>query len=143
MSIAATGFGLTAITIGEQRGWIDRQVAVDMITRTLTTLRDGQSSGDTVEDAIAGTNGYKGFYYHFLDIAGKRKSDQNGVGTELSSVDTALLLMGALTAREHFSDVPEIVDLVDTISDRVEWDWMLGQARPGSGQVRHGVESIL
>ncbi|NQT12422.1 MAG: hypothetical protein HQ582_06730 [Planctomycetes bacterium] len=122
MSIAATGFGLTALTIGAQRGWIERQEAIDMITRTLETLRDGQSLNDSVEDAIADTNGYKGFYYHFLGNDGKRKDS----GSELSSVDTAILLMGALTAKEHFAnDSPHIVDLVDELYGRVDWGWML------------------
>lgn len=123
MSIAATGFGLTALTIGEERGWIDRQEAIDRIVNTLTKLRDGQGSTDP-DDLKTRTNGYRGFFYHFLGVDGNRK-DSN---TELSSVDTALLVMGALSAREHFSDVPQIVELADTIAERVEWEWMLGSA---------------
>jgi hypothetical protein len=120
MSTAATGFGLTALTIGESRGWIDRPLAVEMITRTLYTLRDGQAATDTVTETITGTNGYRGFYYHFLGVDGLRKGE-----SELSSVDTALLLFGVLTVREYFSDAPEIVDLADELYGRVQWDWML------------------
>ena len=121
MSTAATGFGLTALTIGESRGWIDRPLAVEMITRTLRTLVDGQSPTDTVTDTLSNTNGYRGFFYHFLGADGLRK-DAN---SELSPVDTALLVAGVLTAREYFSDVAEIVALADQVYTRVEWDWML------------------
>ena len=124
MSTAATGFGLTALTIGESRGWIERPLAVEMIARTLHTLDEGQSAADTVTDTISSTNGYKGFYYHFLGSDGLRKVDGD-VGSELSSVDTAILMMGILTAKEYFSDVPEIRDLADELYRRVEWDWML------------------
>ncbi len=136
MSIAATGFGLTALSIGAQRGWIGDREAIDMIARTLATLRNGQTANDTVQDTIADTNGYKGLYYHFLGTDGKRKDP----GSELSSVDTAILLMGALTAKEHFSQllgeidaetdtaIQNIISLVDELYHRVEWDWMLDSA---------------
>ena len=120
MSIAATGFGLTALAIGESREWIDRALAINMITRTLQTFRDGQAATDTITDTMSGTNGYKGFFYHFLGENGLRKD----TGSELSSVDTALLIAGVLTVKEHF-DVPEITVLADEIYQRIEWDWML------------------
>jgi len=120
-STAATGFGLTALTIGEYRGWIERDLAVEMITRTLKTLRDGQSAADTVTDTVESTNGYKGFYYHFLGTDGLRSD----LGSELSPVDTALLMAGILTVKEHFNDVQEIVDLADELYERVEWGWMV------------------
>ena len=121
MSTAATGFGLTALTIGESRGWISRTLAIEMITRTLQTLHDGQKVTDTVTDTITGTNGYKGWYYHFLGEDGLRKDE----GSELSSVDTAILMAGILTAREYFVDVQDIVNMADELYRRVEWDWML------------------
>jgi hypothetical protein len=121
MSTAATGFGLTALTIGEARGWIEQPLAVEMITRTLRTLYAGQSPTDTVTDTITGTNGYRGFFFHFLGNDGLRKDD----GSELSPVDTAILMAGILTAREHFNDVQEIVDLADQIYERIDWDWLL------------------
>lgn len=124
-STAATGFGLTALAIGESQGWVDRALAVEMITTTLNTLYDGHSPADTVTDVISGTNGYRGFYYHFLDSDGTRKIDGAGVGSELSPVDTAILLMGVMTVREYFWDEPGIVNLADAIYERVEWDWML------------------
>jgi hypothetical protein len=128
MSTAATGFGLTALTIGESRGWIERPLAIEMVARTLHTLDEGQSAVDMVTDAISSTNGYKGFYYHFLDSDGLRKFDNEGLGNELSSVDTAILIMGILTAGEYFHDVPEIRDLAGALYQRVKWDWMLDPA---------------
>lgn len=152
MSTASTGFGLTALAIGESRGWIERPLAVEMITRTLHTLEAGQWATATVTDAISSTNGYKGFFYHFLDNDGLRKFNGEGVGSELSPVDTAILMAGILTARQHFDEVPEIRDLADEIYRRIEWDWMVdpandwfylawkpeaeedyGQAAPGGG----------
>ncbi len=128
MSIASTGFGLTSLTIGESRGWIERPQAVDMIVRTLNTLNEGQSAEDTVADATSDTNGYKGFYYHFLGTDGLRKFDGEGTGSELSSVDTAILMMGVLNVKEYFSEVPEIQELADQLYERVQWDWMLDQS---------------
>jgi uncharacterized repeat protein (TIGR01451 family) len=120
MSTAATGFGLTALTIGESRGWISSVQAIDMVTRTLRTLRDGQTAADTITDTISRTNGYKGFFYHFLGENALRKD----AGSELSPVDTAILVAGVLTVKEYF-DVQEITDLADAIYNRIEWDWML------------------
>lgn len=136
MSIASTGFGLTALTIGESRGWIEQPQAVDMIVRTLNTLNEGQAATDTVHHATSDTNGYKGFYYHFLGTDGLRKFDGEGAGSELSSVDTAILMMGVLNVKEYFPDVPEIQELADQLYERVEWDWMLRQLEgdPSDGQ---------
>ena len=127
-STASTGFGLTALAIGESRGWVDRPLAVQRITTTLHSLYDGQSPTDTAVDVISGTNGYRGFYYHFLGDDGNRKIDGNGIGSELSPVDTAILMAGVLTVREYFNDVPEIVNLADALYERVKWDWMLDSA---------------
>jgi len=87
-SIAVIGFALTLYPIGVQRGYLSRDEA---IKRTLTTLRffyDGPE-GDGA-DAI----GYKGFYYHFLDMQTGRRTWQS----EVSTIDTTYLLAGALTA---------------------------------------------
>ena len=121
MSSAATGFGLAALAVGEANGWVERSLAASMITRTLTTLLAGQSPGDPITRTITATNGYKGFFYHFLGADGLRKD----FGSELSPVDTALLLAGVLTVQGHFSDTPLIGSLADQIFARVEWDWML------------------
>ena len=91
-SIAAVGFALACYPIGVEHGWISRQDAVE---RALVTLRYFQSSPQGAEPD---TTGYQGFYYHFLDLqTGKRSWD-----SELSTIDTALLLYGMLTAAQYF-----------------------------------------
>jgi|GEM_PF-872993 len=115
MSTAAIGFGLTALAIGDARGWISHTMATEMVSRTLNTLYNGPQ-GPTG----TGTMGYKGFFYHFLNTGGCRKDN-----SELSSVDTALLMAGVLTVREYFSETASIATLADNLYQRVEWDWML------------------
>ncbi len=121
-SIAAVGFGLTALPIGVERGWISRAEARD---RTLITLRFFADAPQGPE--ATGRSGYKGFFYHFIDMdSGLRFGT-----TELSSIDTALLLGGMLFAAEYFNrpdpDEAEIRRLATRINDRVDWRWMLGQ----------------
>lgn len=107
-STAATGFGLTALCIGAQHGWITRQQAAD---RVRTTLRFYANKAFQEH----------GWFYHWMDVStGDRKWD-----SEASSVDTAFLLAGALTAAQYFSDDPEIPDLARQIYDRVDFQWML------------------
>lgn len=106
-SIAATGFGLAAIPIGVERGWIS---ADDGYTRVLTTLQ-------TFADG--GVQGENGFYYHFVGMqTGWRVWE-----SELSSIDTALLLAGALAAGEYFAD-SDVQMLAEQLYSSVDWDWM-------------------
>jgi len=124
-SIAAVGFGLTAYPIGAERGYVTRAAARDRVLATLRFFRDAPQG-----DRARGVTGYRGFYYHFLDMkAGHRFED-----IELSSVDTALLLAGVLFCREYFGGPePEEVELrgiADALLARVEWRWI--QARPGA-----------
>jgi hypothetical protein len=109
-SIAATGFGLAALCIGDSRGY---KSSAEIKERVRTTLR-----------FIAKQLPHEhGFFYHFVDMnTGAR------VGKcELSSVDTTILLCGALTARQYYNDA-EIQDLATTIYNRVDWAWMLNGA---------------
>jgi hypothetical protein len=122
-SIAAVGFGLTAYAIGAERGWVSRADAAARALATLRFFRDAPQG-----DAAHGMTGYRGFYYHFLDMAtGQRHGD-----VELSSVDTALLLAGALFCREYFAgDDPAEVELraiADALLARVDWRWMQPRA---------------
>ncbi len=123
-SIAAVGFGLTAYGIGAERGYITRAQAV---RRTLATLRFfGHAPQNASEDDAAG---YHGFFYHFLDMqTGKRE----GRWTELSSVDTTLLLGGVLFAQSYYDrDTPQeqqIRKLADAIYRAVDWRWMQPRA---------------
>lgn len=123
-SIAATGFGLSALCIGASRGWLPRD---QVRGRILVTLRYFWSHA--FHD--------HGWYYHFLDAStGARR-----LNSEISSIDTALLLCGALTAAGYFAADREIQTLVHQIFDRVDFTWMLAGSplllshgvTPGSG----------
>ncbi|MFP5078127.1 glucoamylase family protein [Rhizobium sp. YIM 134829] len=118
-SIAATGFGLSVLCLAAERGWLPRQTAAE---RVLTTLCFFSTSEQSRERAATG---YRGLYYHFLDMeTGKR-----AWRSELSLIDTALLLSGMLTAAAYFNeDRPEereIRDLADMLYARANWAWAL------------------
>jgi hypothetical protein len=116
-SIAANGFALTAWPVGVEHGWITRAQAVE---RTLTTLRFFRDAPQGT--AATGMSGYRGFYYHFLDMqTGTRFGE-----SELSSVDTAELLAGVLFAREYFDrpEEQELRDIADGLLARADWRWM-------------------
>ncbi len=119
-SIASVGFSLTAYPIGIENGWISRTQAVD---RTLTTLKFFRDA--PVGPQRTGKAGYKGFYYHFLDMQNGHRYDS---WVELSSVDTALLMMGVLFAQSYYDgDDPrekEIREIADTLYRRVDWTWL-------------------
>jgi hypothetical protein len=105
-SIAATGFGLTALCIGEERGLVTTE---DALERVFTALRFFWKK----------LPNHRGFFYHFANInTGERVWD-----SEVSSVDTAILLCGVLTCREHFRH-PEVLELADLIFGRVDWTWL-------------------
>ena len=118
-SIAATGFALACYPVAVTRDFLSREAAVQ---RTLATLRFfARSAQGTEPDAT----GYRGFYYHFLDMQTGCRAWQ----CELSTVDTALLLAGMLTCARFFTkdvaDEVEIRSLADALYRRVEWDWAL------------------
>ena len=118
-SIAAVGFGLSALNIGVERGWIPRAAARERVLTTLKTFAEGPQGAQA-----EGTIGHRGWFYHFLEMESGRRAWK----CELSSIDTALLLAGVLDAREFFSgrDAEEraIRDLADRIVSRVDWAWM-------------------
>ncbi|MBA5724728.1 Tat pathway signal protein [Bombella sp. TMW2.1880] len=121
-SIASVGFGLTAYGIGVKRGYITRQQAVE---RTLLTLRFLAALPQG--DAASGTAGTHGFFYHFLDPeTGLRVADWS----ELSSIDTVLLMGGVLFAQSYYDgsnqQEQEIRALADGLYRRVDWQWMTG-----------------
>jgi hypothetical protein len=127
-SIAAIGLALSVYPVGVERGWMTRSEASD---RTLTTLKFFQTSHQGPE---TDATGYKGFYYHFLEMqTGKRCH-----GCELSTIDTAFLLAGMLTAAAYFTnevaDEHEIRTLADELYSRVDWRW----AQDGGATVTHG-----
>lgn len=116
-SIAATGLALAAYPVGVERGFISRSDAVE---RTLTTLRFFWNSRQGPEPDATG---YRGFYYHFLDMQTGHRAWQ----CELSTVDSAFLLAGALTGGIYFdaetADEREIRDLGDALYRRADWQW--------------------
>jgi hypothetical protein len=105
-SIAATGFGLTALCIGEQRSFVTKDEAIERVVAALRFLWKKLPN-------------HRGFFYHFANInTGERVWD-----SEVSSVDTAILLCGILTCREHFRH-PGITELANLIFNRVDWTWL-------------------
>lgn len=127
-SIAATGLALTAYPVGVERKLMTRAEATG---RTLTVLRffDRAPHGPQPD-----ATGYRGFYYHFLDLKTGRRADRS----ELSSVDTAILLAGVLTAASYFSRATpaerEIRALAGKLYRRADWHWM----QHGDDAVCHG-----
>ena len=116
-SIAAVGLALSSYPVGVDRGFITRAQAIQ---RTLATLRFFHNS---VQSTGPDATGYKGFYYHFLDMASGKRVWK----CELSTIDTAFLLAGMLTAAGYFlnstSDEREIRALADELYLRTDWNW--------------------
>lgn len=106
-SIAATGFGLSAMTIADQRGYFPHDAIVERVRRTL----------DYHLNKLPHSHG---FFSHFNDLHSGKPADHS----EISSIDTSLLLCGVLTARAYFNDA-RITDLATKIYERVEWPWMM------------------
>ena len=117
-SIAATGMALTIYPIGVERGFMTRETA---LRRSLVTLRFLMNSEQSTSPRATG---YKGFYYHFLDLQTGRRA----WSCELSSIDTALLMAGVLAARHYFqgeeADERELRGLAEALYARVDWPWM-------------------
>ncbi len=107
-SIAATGFGLTALCIATERKWIAASEAKERARNTLRFF-----AGTAFEN--------HGWFYHWLDT----KTGERRWKSEVSSIDTALLLGGVLTARQYFHDDPQIVALATRIYTRIDFRWML------------------
>ena len=120
-SIAAVGMGLSVYIVAVARGILSRAGAVD---RTLALLRFLDSSHQGPEP---NATGYKGFYYHFLDMQTGRRA----IECELSTVDTAIMMAGILTAASYFTanDEKEIElrKLADSLYRRVDWQWALNE----------------
>jgi len=127
-SIAVIGFALTVYPIAVERHYLSRAEA---IKRTLTKLRFFYNGPDGEgPDAI----GRKGFYYHFLDMRTGRRAWQS----EVSTMDTAILILGALTAAQYFdrdtAEERELRQMADKLYQRVDWQW----AQHGGSTITHG-----
>ena len=118
-SIAATGFGLSAVGIGIDHGWISREEGAARVLATQRMFWNGLE-GDASADQI----GSHGWFYHFL----KMDSATRFGNVELSSIDTALLIAGMLDAREYFdgagANEVKIRELAELIYARIDFPWM-------------------
>ncbi len=128
-SIAAVGFGLTAYPIGVERGYVTREAARQRVLTTLRFFHDAPQG-----PSARGVSGYHGFFYHYLDMeTGERFED-----SELSTVDTAILLAGVLFCESYFDgperEEAEIRSLAEQIYTRVDWRW----AQPHAPAISHG-----
>lgn len=127
-SIAATGFGLTALCIGAEHGWIPQESAAERVRTTLRFL-------------AARAPSEHGWFFHWMDV----NSGQSRWDSETSSIDTAFLVAGALTAAHYFSNDREIPVLAKRIYDQVDFQWMLNGDpfllshgwKPGKGFLRY------
>jgi hypothetical protein len=104
-SIASVGFGLTALCVGDHRGWVPPQEAYDHCLRVLRFLKDHGP-------------GEHGFFYHFLNM----HTGQRAWNCEVSDIDTALLMAGVLTVRQHFPGT-ELASIANDLYENVDWTW--------------------
>ena len=147
-SVAAIGFALTAYPIGIERGYVARQAAAD---RVLTTLRFMYRAPQGPQ--ATGVTGYKGFFYHFLDMDTGLRFEQ----VELSTIDTSLLLAGVLFCQSYFTGQnateASIRAYGDSLYERVDWQWVRPRAplvsmgwKPESGYIEadwHGLNEAI
>jgi hypothetical protein len=111
-SIASTGFGLTALCIAAERGWIARDEAIARARHAIGTAADRLYQNH-------------GWFDHFLDIT----TGARVWNSEVSSIDTALYLAGILTARRCFADDADLVRGAERVYQRVDFQWMLNGDR--------------
>ncbi|MBX5196139.1 hypothetical protein HJB82_12520 [Rhizobium sp. NZLR10] len=147
-SIAAVGFALSSYPVGVERCWISRAEAAE---RTVNTLRffAGARQGEERH-----ATGHRGFFYHFLHM----DTGHRAWNSELSTIDTALLVAGILTSAQYFNreddeTEKEIRELATFIYERVDWRWALNKGdtiamgwKPSSGFLRwryHGFDEAI
>jgi hypothetical protein len=127
-SIAVVGFALSCYVIAIERGLLTRKEGIDK-TRTILSFFYNSPQG-TGPEAM----GYNGFYYHFLDMQTGLRAWQS----ELSTIDTALFIAGALSSAAYFTndtkEEAEIRELADQLYRRINWQW----ACNGSNSLTHG-----
>ncbi len=130
-SIAATGFALTVWCIADHRHWLVTNEARRRVVKTLKFI-------------LTNVPNERGWIYHFVDArTGARMWE-----CEASTIDTALLLHGAIEAREYLQD-PEVTRLVNQLYARIDWNWALDGGmtlshgwRPENGFVPHRWDSF-
>jgi hypothetical protein len=116
-SIAAVGFGLSSYPVAVDRGWLTRAAARKLVLAVLRFFHGADPSG--AADGV----GYKGFFYHFLDMQTGRRAGK----CELSTIDTELLVAGMLTCAQYFGgkhrEEVEIRSKARAIYGRIDWHW--------------------
>lgn len=105
-SIAGVGFALTLYPVGVERGWITREKALELTLSTLKFFRDKMEQKH-------------GFFYHFVHM----KTGKRAMNCEISSIDTAIFIAGALFAAEYFSD-EEVSEIATSLFKNIDWNWM-------------------
>jgi hypothetical protein len=127
-SIAAVGMALSAYPVGVEHGFIPREEAIE---RTLKKLRFFAGSEQSERPDATG---YKGFYYHFLDMQTGRRAWE----CEVSTIDSTFLFAGMLAAAAYFDrdseEENEIRTLADQLYRRADWRW----AVDGGITITHG-----
>ena len=122
-SIASTGYALAAIPIAIERGWIGRS--------------EGAARAQSTLDFLLTMPNQHGWLHHFVD----KHDGQTVWNSEISSIDTALLICGALVCGQSFAEThPAITARANQLYDRVDWQWMLtnGGAQPDKLWLSHG-----
>lgn len=116
-SIAAIGMALATLPVVVERGVLIRKFAAKLARKKLAFLLACPQGPEP--DA----SGYKGFFYHFLDIETGHRVWQ----CELSTIDSAFLFAGALTVATYFdgdsADEVEVRWLAKTLYERADWNW--------------------
>ncbi|TCR90084.1 hypothetical protein EV561_104311 [Rhizobium sp. BK376] len=136
-SIAAVGFALSSYPVAVERGWIERSEAAERVATSLRFFAESRQG----EERRA--TGYRGFYYHFLDM----KTGHRAWNSELSTIDSGLFIIGALGAAAYFTGESEteteIRDLTKLLYERCDWRWAMNKGltmsmgwKPSSGFLR-------
>ncbi|HUW92055.1 MAG TPA: glucoamylase family protein [Bacteroidales bacterium] len=129
-SIASTGFGIPAFAVGVERNWISRDRASRITLNILSFFLNSVQSSDS------NVTGYKGFFYHFLEM----RSGTREWNCELSSVDTGLLMMGIIFARNYYNLDNEVENKIRSMSatllERIDWNFM---EMPDSGKYAYTI----
>ena len=125
-SVATTGLGLSVLTVAAERGWIPPDDARQRVHTILDFFKTMQTDPG---------RSYHGFWYHFVDWnTGQRVWD-----SEVSTVDSALFILGALQAGEYFRATdPAIAQKAEELYRDMEWDWFVGRRGDAPAFLSHG-----
>ncbi len=127
-SIVGSGFAMACYAVAADRGYVARDHAVERVLATLRFFWDAEQS------ERPGATGYRGFFYHFLDVRTGARFHK----CELSSIDSAVVFIGGLVAAAYFdgntANEREIRFLADALYRRADWTWMLD----ANGAMGHG-----